>query len=318
MLDADARARLLARHGAAAEPWLDALPARLAPLAARWRIALDRTAAPLVGRTSVVVPGERDGAPVMVKLALDPRDAAAEASALRAWGTATVPAPADAEGGSPLACAAGAPPVPRLLATDAQAGALLLEAIVPGTALRANRAAPSVDACAALLLALRAPLPPPWLPSLSERVEWVFALWSERRASEPRARAAVPAARLERGRDAARELAADRAAPRALVQGDLHLGNVLDGGPARGLVAIDPRPCVGDPLFDAVELVLHGPPSVAAARERAALLAARTGDDRDRVIAWCAALAALDAAAAAVRAPAPPRDQIEVLLALAA
>lgn len=43
-----------------------------------------------------------------------------------------------------------------------------------------------------------------------------------------------------------------------LLHGDLHLGNVLDGGPARGLVAIDPRACVGDPCFDAVDYALDG------------------------------------------------------------
>ncbi|OUC96640.1 hypothetical protein CA984_14275 [Streptosporangium minutum] len=45
------------------------------------------------------------------------------------------------------------------------------------------------------------------------------------------------------------------AGPAGLVHGDLHPGNVLDGGP-RGLVVIDPRPCVGDPAFDAVDWVL--------------------------------------------------------------
>jgi hypothetical protein len=37
-----------------------------------------------------------------------------------------------------------------------------------------------------------------------------------------------------------------------LLHGDLHLGNALDGGPSRGLIAIDPKACVGDPCFDAV------------------------------------------------------------------
>jgi streptomycin 6-kinase len=41
-----------------------------------------------------------------------------------------------------------------------------------------------------------------------------------------------------------------------LLHGDLHLGNVLDGGPSRGLVAIDPKACLGDPCFDAVDYVV--------------------------------------------------------------
>ncbi|MDR9371450.1 hypothetical protein Q5424_20295, partial [Conexibacter sp. JD483] len=86
MLDAAARARLLARHGAAAEPWLDALPTRLSALAERWWVALDLASPPLAGRSSVVVRGHRDGAPVVLKLALDPQHARVEAAALRAWG----------------------------------------------------------------------------------------------------------------------------------------------------------------------------------------------------------------------------------------
>ena len=41
-----------------------------------------------------------------------------------------------------------------------------------------------------------------------------------------------------------------------LLHGDLTPVNVLDGGVERGLVAIDPAPCVGDPAFDAIDLVL--------------------------------------------------------------
>lgn len=296
MLDAAARARLVDRHGPSAERWLDALPTRLSALAERWWVALDLATPPLAGRTSVVVRGRLDGAPVVLKLAFLPDHAAVEAEALRAWD------------------GAGAP---RLLKADTAAGALLLEAIVPGTPLIADPAPPSVAACGALLRALRAAAPPAGLPPLRERVESIFELWLARHAAEPGPRAAVPAGLLERGRDAARELAAD-AAPAALVHGDLHPGNVLDGGAARGLVAIDPRPCRGDPLFDAVDLVLHGVTSAAAARERATVLAAATGDDPDRLAAWCAALAALDAAALAARDTLPSPAALAALLALAA
>lgn len=54
-------------------------------------------------------------------------------------------------------------------------------------------------------------------------------------------------------RQLARELAIDDREG-ALLHGDLHPGNVLDGG-TRGLVAIDPRSCVGDPAFDVVDWV---------------------------------------------------------------
>jgi streptomycin 6-kinase len=52
----------------------------------------------------------------------------------------------------------------------------------------------------------------------------------------------------------ARELASN--GPEGLIHGDLHLSDVLRAGRSRGLVAIDPRPGVGDPTFDAIDWTL--------------------------------------------------------------
>src|SRR5260370_961646 len=41
-----------------------------------------------------------------------------------------------------------------------------------------------------------------------------------------------------------------------MLHGDLTPGNILDGGARRGLVAIDPAPCLADAAFDAVDLIL--------------------------------------------------------------
>ncbi|MDW5595690.1 aminoglycoside phosphotransferase family protein [Conexibacter stalactiti] len=130
---------------------------------------------------------------------------------------------------------------------------------------------------------------------------------------------AVPAGMLERGHALARQLSDDRAVPPALVHGDLHPGNVLDGGSRRGLVAIDPRPCAGDPLFDAVDLTLWDVDSVTAAHARVAAVASEAGADRERLAAWCAALAGMAAASLATRASGTAAPaQIAALLALAA
>jgi Aminoglycoside/hydroxyurea antibiotic resistance kinase len=75
---------------------------------------------------------------------------------------------------------------------------------------------------------------------------------------------------------------------RVLLHGDLHLANVLDGGPGRGLVAIDPRACTGDPCFDAVDYLLDGA-------------------GRDGVEARCTALALASGRAAGGRRTARPR-----------
>ena len=74
-------------------------------------------------------------------------------------------------------------------------------------------------------------------------------------------------------------LAAD-AAPTVLLHGDLTPVNILDGGAERGLVAIDPAPRLGDPAFDAVDLVLWPAASVDTIVERAEQLAPAIGSRR--------------------------------------
>lgn len=82
----------------------------------------------------------------------------------------------------------------------------------------------------------------------------------------------IPPALYERGRASALQLAADATAT-VLLHGDLTPANVLDGGSARGLVAIDPAPCLGDPAFDAVDLVFWQAPDAATISARAERLA---------------------------------------------
>lgn len=86
--------------------------------------------------------------------------------------------------------------------------------------------------------------------------------------------------------------------PGRLLHGDLHPGNVLDGGPGRGLVAIDTRPCLGDPNFDGIDWVHAGLDEAGQKAERAHLLAAQVPHlDADRLIAWSRATAAIAAVA---------------------
>jgi len=86
-----------------------------------------------------------------------------------------------------------------------------------------------------------------------------------------------------------------------LLHGDLTPSNILDGGPERRLVAIDPAACVGDPAFDAVDLIMWQAEAPAAVRGRAQALAAETGADPDRMVEWCAAFAAMNALELACR-----------------
>ena len=98
------------------------------------------------------------------------------------------------------------------------------------------------------------------------------------------------------------------------MHGDLHPGNVLDGGVVRGLVAIDPRPCIGDAAVDAVDWVFWGADDPRAWEPRSRDLAAGLRLDHERLWAWSAAFAAMLATAQAARGASP--DQVAALLAL--
>jgi streptomycin 6-kinase len=272
VLDDAARHRLVDRFGPSGGAWGDELPGLVERCCERWCLTLDQAVS---GGTARVFMGEQPGGRrVVLKLTPDPAIAASEAIALRAW--AAIPQAAD------------------LLDADPGAGALLLAAVTPGTKVSTWPALPSPTEIAALLTALRAVAPPAvGLGSLADRSEFLFDLITPHRERAPAA-ALVPAGLVERGRRAARALAAS--GPAALVHGDLHPANVLDGGPARGLVAIDPRPALGDPDFDAQDWVMTQARSAAEIRDRIGQLAALVpGLDGGRVWGWCTAGAALGA-----------------------
>jgi streptomycin 6-kinase len=99
----------------------------------------------------------------------------------------------------------------------------------------------------------------------------------------PLRRSDFDAARVERDRLLA---AGSR---QVLLHGDLHLNNVLHG--ADGPVVIDPKSCVGDPCFDAIDYVLagagrHGTDATDGVDARITALA-EAGLDVDRLPAWC-------------------------------
>ncbi|CCH31550.1 aminoglycoside phosphotransferase family protein [Actinosynnema sp. NPDC047251] len=198
----------------------------------------------LTGNTSHTLLCRRGGTPVVLKLTPEPEIAAQEAAALRAW--------------EPV------PEVVALLEHDVAAGALLLEGLEPGTPAACGPAYLDV------LTALHVPAPAGFIP-LTERLDFMYAHAARGRPGDYSAAHA-----------AARALALDPV-PAVLLHGDLHLRNVLDAG-ARGLVAIDPRPCVGDAAFDAADFVFAAPDWETG-------LAALDGVvDVARAEAWCHAL----------------------------
>jgi streptomycin 6-kinase len=220
-----------------------------------------------------------DASPAVLKVCYDRERLVDEASALRRWDTAHVPA---------------------VLAVDAGLGALLIEAIVPGTMFLESPTFP-VPAAAKLLTALHtAGSPDPAYPPLTRRVAYLFDSWARHRKQQPELVQIVSPELFERGRRLASRLA-EQPSPTVLLHGDLTAVNVLDGGDRRGLVAIDPAPCLGDPAFDAIDLVL-GPGQAAdlwqaddvdAITARATALAPNFGVDASRLLDWCVAFSGM-------------------------
>jgi len=270
----EARERLAVRFGPEALGWCDRLPALVELLTVRWNLNVLAAGG---GGTSRVFRCSRqdDGATVWLKLTPDPEIAALEAEALRAW--------------------ADVPSVVDLLAQDLTVGALLLADVTPGVPMRQlDWTLPQV---AALLRDLRSPAPPRGqgsvLRPLADRVDFLFELTGRRLANSGLGNAFDPAL-LNRSRTAALDLAHGGTA--GLVHGDLHPGNVLSGT-GLGMVAIDPRPALGDPDFDAVDWVLAGVRTRVELEQRVETLAELVpGQSPDRVLAWCRAVAAAEAA----------------------
>ncbi len=221
--------------------WLDALPATVASLAARWGLVLGQPYEP-GGHCSWVAParGAR-GDRLVLKVGWSHPEALAEAEGLRLWN------------GNGAVC---------VYADHAQGGtlALLLERCEPGAPLRLL-AEPDQDVvlCGLLTRLWRAPPDGHGLPTLQQMCDF----WADRfeAGRDGPAGAAVPVADpldpglVRTGLELLRALpaTADR---QAVLATDLHAGNVLAAEREPWLV-IDPKPHVGDPAYDALQHMIN-------------------------------------------------------------
>jgi len=269
-LDDELRRRLRRRFGNAVDSWLDGVPAVLEDLADRWGVEFGTLIQR--GSMSVVIRCRAaDGRGTVLKASPERRRIAHEAAALMRWSTAHVPA---------------------VLAVDEQAGALLMEAIEPGTPIAESAGYPSAESIASLLSGLHAgAVADPVFQSVSDRICYLFHSGTRNYERRPDLAEVISPDLYERGRRLALRLAAE-SSPIVLLHGDLTAVNVLDGG-KRGLVAIDPAPCLGDPAFDAVDLVFWRAGSVVTIADRAREFAAALEVDPGRLMDWCAAFAAM-------------------------
>lgn len=296
-LDDEVRDRLGRRYGIEIDSWLEGVPPLLSDLAERWQLA--QLALVRRGTVSLVVSCRRsDGRPAVLKVSPDVARINAEAQALLMWQT---------------------PHVPEILATDTTHGAVLMEAIEPGTALDESGRLPDMAAVAALLHALHDHAPPAAsVRTVAERIAALHASGAANYDRRPDLQELIPRSLYDRGRRAAESPAAEPSR-RVVLHGDLTPANVLDGGTRRGLVAIDPAPCRGDAAFDSIDLLMWQAEDLGTLTARADELGHRLGCPPERLVTWCAAFAASvaleEAEAAGVAEPLSAR--IHLLLDLA-
>ncbi|MFB6506750.1 MULTISPECIES: aminoglycoside phosphotransferase family protein [unclassified Streptomyces] len=261
-------ARLVRRFGPQVADWCAEAPDLIARLTSQWGLSLGESLPD--GASSVTLRCRwPDGTPAVLKISPE-RALLAEQVGMLEWFTASGR-------------------VPCVLAFDKEAGAMVLEEIVPGTPAEDMPAASLPEQWSDLLAALHGVTPPP-LPTrvLRERCEEAFARVG-RRLSEPAISARMDITVWDRAIRRCKRLL-DTEATTVLLHGDLHLGNVLDGGPERGLMAIDPKACIGDPCFDAVDYVVAGV-GLEGVETRCARVSEACGLDGDRLHAWSQVIA---------------------------
>jgi len=255
----DLRRTILGWAGAEGAAWLDALPAVVDDLAARWSLRLGEPYVPS-GYTALVLRVTcADGTPAVLKVSLWN---APEAAALRHFG-----------GGAAIA----------LLAEDAERGALLLERCEPGTALSHEPDDVAMEVAAGLLGELWSPPAPdhPFATMADSVARWTARL--------ERSQGIVDEdVRLE-ALDVLPWLA-EEPLPPVVLHSDLHPANVLRAT-RRPWLAIDPKGVVGDPTFDLASLVREDATHENLPR-RLSIVCDVLPVDRARVRAWTLAVCA--------------------------
>ena len=210
---------------------MDVSPGLVADLADRWDLRVGRPYQP-GGMTSWVAPARLGAEDVVLKVTpsnSDRDETLHEADGLRAWAGAGIVRLLDAY-------------------RDGTTTAMLLEVCRPGTAL-SQLAEPEQDVVISAILRRLWISPPPGAPfrPLSAMCDW----WADEAAT----RGIDDAGLAREGLELFRSL--PRSAPGSvLLCTDLHAGNVL-AAQREPWLAIDPKPYVGDPHYDALQHLLN-------------------------------------------------------------
>jgi streptomycin 6-kinase len=242
-------------------------------LAMRWSLNVEPPFPPTPGSPgNFVAPATRaDGTAVVLKVSKYLRETRTEIEALRVWR------------------GVGAA---RVLESDADLGALLLERVQPGTMLvEIPDDDEAVRVAARVLLQLWRPLPAQH--ALRPLDTWCAA-YDRNRHALSRGAGGFPAALFQRADDLRRDLLASTDVSVAL-HGDLHHFNVLRSDRFEWL-AIDPKGLAGDRCFDLCQFLRNPVPVPAHTnRRRLDIFCAELGLDRVRASQWCLVHAVLNA-----------------------
>ena len=249
--------------GPSGADWAAGLPRLLGELVDDW--GLTPTGQGMTGWTALVVPVERDGEPLVLKVAWPHHESAGEALALRHWnGNGAV----------------------RLVAADPGRAALLLEALDPARDLEAAEV--DVDTACEVIGGLLGRLhvrAPARLRTLSG-----FAAEQVGRLADARER--LPRRAIERAVHLATDLVLEPDCDSTLLHTDLHFGNVL-AGTREPWLAIDPKPMAGHPGFELQPVLRNRVAELGTGstfrhlvRRRLEVVCEAAGIDEDAARAW--------------------------------
>jgi len=264
--------------GAAGDAYLRDLPHLLTVFAQRWELTL-LPAFPNLSYNYVAPAVRRDGSEAVLKLGVPHRELRSEVAALTHYAGA--------------GCA-------RLLAADADHGALLLERLRPGDLLRAHVYTDDVQSTT-ILAEVMAAL---WRPAPAAHELLTIAVWAAELATlRPTfggGAGPFPPHLVDIAEHLFAELLASCTTP-VVLHGDLHHENVLAAQGGRWL-AIDPKGVVGEREFEVYALLrnplgwpLAQPDPARVLRRRIDQVADRLGLDRERMRLWSVAQCVLSA-----------------------
>jgi streptomycin 6-kinase len=225
--------RFIVRHfGRAGRAWLQQLPARVEHYTRLWKLKIEYHFTGGLMSCCLAV-NTRDGEAAVLKLDGPWTPARTEIAALTLW---------HGKG------------APSLLGSDPAGGAMLLERIEPGSTYEVGQTQADARELAKLLCHLHTPSPTSKLaqdfPPLADVVDTRITTAGDEAAARSQAEAAVLQPTLDRARRTVEMLLNRWDGHAVILHGDLEDRNILQCR-RRGLAAIDPLPCIGDPAYDA-------------------------------------------------------------------